>query len=246
MLHFGANFVDTAALISLMDVVISVDTSIAHLAGAMGEPVWVLVTDTPNWRWLKERSDNPWYPSARLFRQPKAGDWDSVLGAVRRALKGEIAAIAARGETQRLADEAEKEIRALNFAGAEKLLVRAASADARSGRVQYLLAVALHEQGKMDRAIACYRKAVRLEPAQAGLQRDFGMACAAKGRHADALACYEEALRQDPADERACTGAASACQALGDPARARAYFQRGLRLRVRRLLLAPFRLFAKR
>ncbi|WP_136419776.1 tetratricopeptide repeat protein [Herbaspirillum sp. ST 5-3] len=76
------DFADTAALIELMDLVITVDTSVAHLAGGMGKPVWILLPYNPDWRWLLDRSDSPWYPTARLFRQPRPGDWDSVLAAL--------------------------------------------------------------------------------------------------------------------------------------------------------------------
>ncbi len=74
-----ADFSDTAALCVLMDLVISVDTSVAHLAGALGSPVWVLLTWVPDWRWLLDRDDSPWYPSMRLFRQKARGDWNGVL-----------------------------------------------------------------------------------------------------------------------------------------------------------------------
>lgn len=73
------DFADTAAAISNMDLVISVDTSVVHLAGALGHPTWVLLPHIPDWRWLNEREDSPWYPSMRLFRQPAINDWDSVL-----------------------------------------------------------------------------------------------------------------------------------------------------------------------
>jgi hypothetical protein len=74
------NFADSAALIHHMDVVITVDTAVAHLSGALGRPTWIpLNWYGTDWRWLLNRDDNPWYPSARLFRQPKLGDWDSVL-----------------------------------------------------------------------------------------------------------------------------------------------------------------------
>ncbi len=81
------DFGDTAALIETMDLVITVDTSIAHLAGALGKEVWVLLAFAPDWRWLLDRSDSPWYDSATLFRQPAPGDWDGVLAAVRQALE---------------------------------------------------------------------------------------------------------------------------------------------------------------
>jgi tetratricopeptide (TPR) repeat protein len=80
------DFADTAALVASLDLVISVDTSSAHLAGALDKPVWILNRFDTCWRWLLERSDTPWYPSARLFRQPALGDWDSVIDAVRDAL----------------------------------------------------------------------------------------------------------------------------------------------------------------
>ena len=73
------DFSDTAALCGLMDVVISIDTSAAHLAGAMGKPTWVLLPHLPDWRWLLDRSDSPWYPSMLLYRQEQIGVWDPVL-----------------------------------------------------------------------------------------------------------------------------------------------------------------------
>ena len=81
------DFSETAALISCLDLVISVDTSVAHLAGALGAPVWTMVPFNPDWRWLLNRSDSPWYQSMRLFRQPKRGDWASVVDDVRRELE---------------------------------------------------------------------------------------------------------------------------------------------------------------
>ncbi len=73
---------ETAALIANLDLVVSVDTSVAHLAGALGKPVWILLPFNPDWRWMLEREDSPWYPSARLFRQKHLGDWDQVLARV--------------------------------------------------------------------------------------------------------------------------------------------------------------------
>lgn len=80
------DFADTAAIAASLDLVISVDTSVAHLAGAMGAPTWLLLPFAPDWRWLSGRRDTPWYPSVTIFRQPADGDWDAVAGAVREAL----------------------------------------------------------------------------------------------------------------------------------------------------------------
>lgn len=84
------DFSASAALLATLDLVITVDTSIAHLAGAMGKPVWILLQYIADWRWMRNRNDSPWYPTARLFRQKKAGDWAGVIDEVCRAL-GELA-----------------------------------------------------------------------------------------------------------------------------------------------------------
>jgi tetratricopeptide (TPR) repeat protein len=76
------SFADTAAIISLLDLVISSDTSVVHLAGALGKPVWILLPFVPDWRWLLERTDSPWYPTARLFRQTELGGWNGVIASV--------------------------------------------------------------------------------------------------------------------------------------------------------------------
>ncbi|MBV8911808.1 MAG: hypothetical protein JOZ05_02075, partial [Acetobacteraceae bacterium] len=73
------DFADTAALVAALDLVISVDTATAHLAGALGKPVWLLNRFDTDWRWLADRAESPWYPTMRIFRQPRRGDWDSVL-----------------------------------------------------------------------------------------------------------------------------------------------------------------------
>jgi ADP-heptose:LPS heptosyltransferase len=78
--------VDTAAFIANLALVISVDTSVAHLAGAMGRPVWTLLPLNPDWRWLLDREDTPWYSTMRLFRRRATGDWDEVIGRVAAAL----------------------------------------------------------------------------------------------------------------------------------------------------------------
>ena len=82
------DFADTAALVAEMDLVVTADTSVAHLAGALGKPVWILLPFVPDFRWLTERNDSPWYPTARLFRQSASGDWRGVIAEVREQLQG--------------------------------------------------------------------------------------------------------------------------------------------------------------
>ncbi len=82
------DFADTAALVSNLDLIITVDTAVAHVAGALGVPAWVLIASEHDWRWLLDREETPWYPTLRLFRQRAAGQWPEVVERVARALVG--------------------------------------------------------------------------------------------------------------------------------------------------------------
>ena len=80
------DFASTAALIEQLDLVITLDTAVAHLAGALGKPTWLLLSAAPDWRWMLGRDDSPWYPSLRLFRPAKLGDWSAPLARLREEL----------------------------------------------------------------------------------------------------------------------------------------------------------------
>ena len=89
LLHFGEElktFSDTAALLSNLDLIVAVDTGVAHLAGALAKPLWLLLPFIPDWRWLLDRDDSPWYPTARLFRQDDSRNWDNVVERIYAAL----------------------------------------------------------------------------------------------------------------------------------------------------------------
>jgi len=86
-LPVGAALADAAALVAELDLVISVDTGIAHLAGALARPTWLLLPFAPDWRWQLDRDDSPWYPTLRLFRQSRPGDWQAVVAQVAAALQ---------------------------------------------------------------------------------------------------------------------------------------------------------------
>lgn len=92
LINLGADiedFADTAAIMQSLDLVVTVDTSVAHLGAALGRPVWIMLAFAPDWRWLLDRSDTPWYPTVRLFRQRKPDDWEGVIGQVAEALAAE-------------------------------------------------------------------------------------------------------------------------------------------------------------
>ena len=93
ILFFGEdlqNFGDTAALTECVDLVVSTCTSIPHLSASLGKPTWILLSFIPDWRWLLNREDSPWYPSVKLFRQEKLNDWDGVLARVKISLENGI------------------------------------------------------------------------------------------------------------------------------------------------------------
>ena len=90
------DFAETAAVIDCLDLLITVDTAVAHLAGAMGKPVWVLLPYIPDWRWQLGREDSPWYPTMRLFRQQQKGNGVGVIAEVQAELKDTLAKISKR------------------------------------------------------------------------------------------------------------------------------------------------------
>jgi ADP-heptose:LPS heptosyltransferase len=84
-------FVDTAAVVSLLDLVITSDTGLAHIAGALGRPVWMALNYAPDWRWLLARADTPWYPTLRIFRQSRPREWRSVFASMADQLQRRLA-----------------------------------------------------------------------------------------------------------------------------------------------------------
>src|SRR5439155_18588388 len=93
------DFMEMAALIRNLDLVVTVDTALAHLAGALGVPVWVALPFAPDWRWLLHREDSPWYPTMRLFRQTEPGNWAEVFERIAGELQGRLAATSRAGPT---------------------------------------------------------------------------------------------------------------------------------------------------
>jgi tetratricopeptide (TPR) repeat protein len=171
--RFG-DFSDTAAVISTLDLVIAVDTSVAHLAGAMGKPVWILLPLLADWRWLRARTDSPWYPTARLYRRPVDGEWDVVI--------------------RRLCDDLHG-FRAP--AAAPPAHVRTSAGDALKA------AVHIHNAGNFDDAAAIYRGVLQVDPDNFDATHLLAIACRAKASYAEAESLSRRALQLRPGNPRA-------------------------------------------
>lgn len=216
-------FLDTAALMQVCDLVLTTDTSIAHLSGALGRPTWVMLKSAPDWRWMLNRSDYPWYPSMRLFRQPRAGDWASVIADVKAALAGSAAADlptalklhqqgrireAASLYVQVLAQQPD-EIVARHYLGvaryqlgdiaaAQALLEPVVEEKPDYADAWGNLALVYKSQQKFDTAIAAFERALTLNPAAADVHNNYGNLLAALKKYDEAVAHYQHAIRLQP------------------------------------------------
>lgn len=167
------DFADTAAAINQLDLVISVDTAVAHLAGALGKPVWTLLPTIPDWRWMLDRDDTPWYPTMRLFRQPQPGNWDAVFEQVTAALQAELSQ-AAPFAHYTLPATPETPIAHLR------------------------LGFACFKQGEFAAAIDQYQQALRLQPHYPEVHNNWGVALCQQGQIEAAMQQFEQAIVQQP------------------------------------------------
>jgi tetratricopeptide (TPR) repeat protein len=225
------DFAETAAAMAGLDLLIAADTAAAHLAGALAKPVWVLVPFVPDWRWLVGREDSPYYPTARLFRQPARGDWDSVALRVRRALDARTGAPAAASpEVARLLAEAQAKLSAGATDAAERALGAALAADPMHARAWHHLG--LIAQGRADHAAAAglFRRALALEPDAAGVHNNLGVSLGALGRAEEAIACYRRALALRPEYAKACLNLGAALMGTGALAEGNDYLTRAAAL----------------
>jgi tetratricopeptide (TPR) repeat protein len=186
------DYAETAGAIAALDLVIAVDTSVAHLAGALGKPTWVLLPEVNDWRWLLDREDNPWYPTMRLFRPRQGERWPEVIARAAAELKA-----AARGDATRLAPfkaagerraESAAEIIAAEDARASS---PAASRAQEGARMPAARAVALAEenrrQGRLAEADALARRVLEAEPGNAEAAHLLGIIAHQSGKLAEAI-----------------------------------------------------------
>jgi tetratricopeptide (TPR) repeat protein len=201
----SGGFMDTAAVMCSLDLVITSDTAIAHLAGALGVPVWVALPIGADWRYLRDRSDSPWYPTMRLFRQRRLGDWKEVFGRIAAKLPPRIAA--GWGACRQLAShwfvKAVEHHRADEREQAERLCRQILQEEPGHAEALNLLGVLAHQGGKHETAIGWLRQAIAADPTNAGYHYNLGVAQQVLGRLDDAMAGYRQTLRLQPAHAEA-------------------------------------------
>lgn len=182
------DFGDTAAALHNLDLLITIDSSPAHLAGAMNKPVMVLIPKVFDFRWLMDREDSPWYPSMTLVRQAQIGDWSSVHSQIEAAVRKQVSE---RLGTLHLKDEDDLLLEPLDL----NTPVVEAGTNAQLSR-----AVALHQQGNTERAEALYRWVISNAPKNIDAWRNLGVLLRRSKRWDESEAAYQRALQLGPAD----------------------------------------------
>jgi tetratricopeptide (TPR) repeat protein len=199
------DFSDTAGAIANLDLVISIDTSVAHLAGAMGKPVWVLLPHVADWRWFLDRTDSPWYPTMRLFRQRIRGDWESVMQRVTRKLQDQTSMNRAVKENVSPVQLAEDYYRHGNQAydtndlnGAIAAYQKAIEIKDDFFQAHFNLGRSYQDQQKFDAALSAYQKALRINPASYQAFYNIGVVRLAQKRLDEAAAAFQQTVKLKP------------------------------------------------
>jgi tetratricopeptide (TPR) repeat protein len=218
------DFADTAACIANLDLVITIDTSVAHLAGSLGKPVWTLLPFVPDWRWLLERDDSPWYPTMRLFRQKRRGAWDEVLERVACALEALVGRKCHAGISSACSKALETGEDKINT-WVRELEQSPGNADLHLG-----LGAMLHEKGRYEEALLVYDRALSTWPDLGAVYHNRGNTLLQMGRNAEAIACYRKAIERIPGFAEGYVTTATALQAMRKPYEAMAACHRALAL----------------
>ncbi|NEO52997.1 MAG: tetratricopeptide repeat protein [Okeania sp. SIO3B5] len=194
------DFADTAGIIAQLDLIITVDTAVAHLAGTLGKPVWILLPFAPDWRWLLDRNDSPWYATARLFRQPKIGDWDSVFIQVKQALIEFMESQESLPDLPENFDQAYQYYQQNNLVEAERICRLILAEKPQDFQVLYLLAVLENLAGRNNKAIQLLNQVITLRPNSSQAYSNLGNILKKEGRLEEAIAHYQKAISLEPSN----------------------------------------------
>lgn len=197
------DFADTAALIANLDLVLTIDTSVAHLAGAMGKPAWVMLPFATDWRWMVERANSPWYPTMRLFRQPRPGDWDSVVKEIVAALHGRLAATTRESHSCDASLENRFQEALQNIEGAAPKRALEQLADLLSlvpddPAVWFNMGRAYEQLAQSAEAMRCFRQALFLSPDSPSIWLRLGNVLLKQNSYGEAETCLQKAHELAP------------------------------------------------
>jgi len=228
-----ADFAETAGAIAALDLVIAVDTSVAHLAGALAKPIWVLLPSVTDWRWLIGREDNPWYPTMRLFRQQEGESWTDVIA----RLAAELDAVG-RGERARLAPHRERGERraamAAEIMAAEAIAAEMAAAPPPASALSPPQALMLAEQhrraGRLRDAETLSRGAIEVAPDSAEAVHQLGLIAYQSNKLDEAIAHLRRAVALDAGVSIYHANLGEMCRLAGRPEEAIAHGRRALEL----------------
>jgi tetratricopeptide (TPR) repeat protein len=215
------DFRDTAAAISQLDLVITVDTSVAHLAGAMGKPVWILVPPQADWRWILGRNDSPWYPTARIYRRMPESSWESVVARVADDLQA-FAVVRDAVPTRHMPSGIDEALRAAvilhnngQLDDASAIYSGVLHIDPDNFDANHLQGQARRRQGRLDEAETLFRNALRLRPDNITALSNLMRLLRSAGRHEQALEIHDRLVALRPSDPKVWSERAASLLALG-------------------------------
>ncbi len=244
------DFADTAAVIAQLDLVISVDTSVAHLAGALNKPTWILLPFSPDFRWLLAREDSPWYPSVRLFRQREAGVWEDVFKRVQQTLENEFlinyalektdinSQLSIRHQTVAAVDfnvaaaceTAFKYHQSGQLAQAKQLYQQILTVDKENIDILHYLGLVLHQLGQTEQGVDLIKQAISINPNYITAYNNLGIIYMEKNQLDAAIDCHQQVITLNPNDASAYYNMGSAYQRKPNFTQAQKCYEQALSL----------------
>ncbi len=212
--EYLTDFGETACALALLDLVITVDTSVAHLAGAMGRPVWLLLPFSPDFRWMLVREDSPWYPTMRLFRQNRCGDWAELFQRVADALRD----WSVRRKPQLMFQKpislqnAIQHYREGRYDDTERACLDIIAQQPNHVEALHLLANVLFQNGRIEQSLEFANRAAQLRPGDSHFHFNLGISLVKLGRLDEAEVSYRRALAVSPDNAEAHFNLANLCR----------------------------------
>jgi len=217
------DFSDTASAIKAMDLMICVETAVAHLAGALGHPTWLLLSTVPDWRWLLDCQDSPWYPSMKIFRQTQIDNWSDVMVNVKNALLPVM--------TKTMYQKGTRHIEAEHYSKAYEFFEPITQINPKFFEAWFHMGNVCGFQKHFNHSIDCYEKALAINPNHAICQYNLGRAWYGQRNYKNAIACFQKAVDIDPSYFKAIYNLGSAHYRIRNLDQSIDYFIQALKLK---------------